>query len=418
LDDAQLPDVGRTLVPALSHALSRVQPLKIALLYNDDFSIYHFRRDLIRALIDRGYETCVIVPPGDYNWRIEALGARCIPLAMKRFLSPMSDLMLIWMYYRLFRREQFNIVHTMTIKPNIFGGLAARAAGVQRIVSLISGLGFVFTDGSGSLTRSLRPLILQLYRLALSMSYRIWFQNPDDFAWCIRRGLVKPEKGVVIISGGINTEEFSASAVTSQDLQRTRAELGIPVSGKCVLMVTARRVRSKGIMEFKEAARILRKHFPQWFFVMVCPKDPGTPDALSGAELENNAPDNLRIIGEFRSDVINLMALADIVALPSYYAEGVPRTLLEGLAMGRPIVTTDHPGCRETVQEDVNGFLVPVKDGCALARRLEILMSDPEKRHTFGEASRRMAEQKFSHAIIVERIIRDVYGLNQSGSGI
>lgn len=384
---------------------------KIALVLNDDFSMYHFRKGLIRSLVARGHDITVIVPPGDYIQKLEALGVRVIPLPIERFVSPVADMVWAYRLWRIFKSGSFDIVHNMTIKPNIFGTLAAYLAGIERIVCLVSGIGFTFQRSVTLRERILKTVAVWLYRLAMRLADRTWFQNKDDLRYFIDRKIIAPEKGIVIRSGGINTDEFSLKAVSAQAIDALKAELQLPPEARCVLMVAARLIWSKGVGEYVEAAQRLMPRYPDWYFIMVCPKDPGSPDHVPDAYVRKHRCDQLIIIDTFRSDIEVFEAMADIMVLPSFYREGVPRTLLEGLSMGKPIITTDHPGCREVVDAGVNGFLIPIRDTTSLADRLAEIMSEPEKRMEFGRRSRAKAKEEFDEGIVVQKIIKDLYAM-------
>ena len=386
--------------------------MKIALIINDDFSMYHFRGGLIRELVKKGIQVSVIVPLGNFNSKLEDLEARCIPVPMDRFISPIRDIFLIARLYKIFRDEKFDIVHNMTIKPNIYGTLAAKVAGIKRRVCLVSGGGFVFKDDLGLKMRLMQLPVTWLYRAALAISHKTWFQNPDDLESFVESEIIKREKAVLIRSGGINIEEYSPFSTNKEELKALRFELGIPSSANCVLMVTARLTWSKGVREFVEAASMLHGKYPNWYFVMVCPKDQGSPDSVPEEYLESQRLERLIVIDTFRHDIKNFVALADIMALPSFYPEGVPRTLLEGLAMAKPIVTTDNQGCRETVENGKNGYLIPIRNSDLLAEKLDILMADQNIRAQFGQESRRKAENEFSESSVVGRVIREIYELH------
>ena len=383
--------------------------MKIALILNDDFSMWHFRGGLIRALVAKGVDVAAIVPPGKYHGKLRELGARTIPVPMARFASPLRDLWLIWALYRVFRRQRFDIVHTMTIKPNIYGTLAARLARVGRVVGLVSGAGYLFNGSQGAAVRLLRGVTLPLYRWALNASDGVWFQNPDDLEEFARRGLVAHDRGLVIRSGGINLDEFAPAVVPEGELLSLRRELGLPQGAKCVVMVAARMIWSKGVREFMEAAAANWDLYPSWAFVMLCPRDQGTYDAVPRDYIASQRGENLVVIDEFRDDVKRFVALADIMVLPSYYREGVPRSLLEGLAMGKPIVTTSNVGCREVVHDGVNGYIVPPQDGRAFCQKLRALMEDAAALRRFGTESRRIAERDFDEKSVVARVMTELY---------
>jgi N,N'-diacetylbacillosaminyl-diphospho-undecaprenol alpha-1,3-N-acetylgalactosaminyltransferase len=384
--------------------------MKIALVLNDDFSMLHFRGGLIKALVSKGMEVCVIVPPGSYLSKLEAIGARCIPITMNRFITPLQDLKLVFQLYTVFRGEQFDLVHNMTIKPNIFGTLAAKLAGIKRIVCLVSGSGYVFSDELNSKKNKIvRTIASFLYKVALSISNKTWFQNKDDLDLFVARKILNPDKGIVIRSGGINLNEFSLSSVKSELLEKLRTEFHLQETHKCVVMVAARLIWSKGVREFVEASELLKAAYPDWVFLMVCPEDPGSPDSVPQDYIDAHKSDNLVVVDYFRDDIKNIIALADIMVLVSYYREGVPRTLLEGLSMSKPIIASNSVGCKEVVEDGKNGFLVPVKDSQQLAEKLKILMDDENQRSLFGKYSRELAKNYFDENIVIHRIFTELY---------
>ena len=167
--------------------------MKIALILNDDFSMWHFKGGLIKDLVSRDIEVCVIVPPGPYLSKLEAMGAKCIPIPMNRFITPFQDLKLIYQLYRVFKTEKFDLVHNMTIKPNIFGTFAAKLAGIEKIVCLVSGLGFIFSEDLNSpKIKIIRPFVIWLYKRALSISQKTSFQNNDDLDYFIIERIIQP----------------------------------------------------------------------------------------------------------------------------------------------------------------------------------------------------------------------------------
>jgi N,N'-diacetylbacillosaminyl-diphospho-undecaprenol alpha-1,3-N-acetylgalactosaminyltransferase len=386
--------------------------MKIALILNDDFSMWHFRGGLIEALVSKGMEVCVIVPPGSYLSKLEAMGARCIPIAMNRFITPLQDLKLLFQLYNVFRVEKFDLVHNMTIKPNIFGTLAAKLAGTKKIVCLVSGIGYVFSDEVKSKKKKIiRAVATFLYKVALSVADKTWFQNKDDLDLFVEKKIIHPDKGLVIRSGGINLNNFSLSNVNLELLEKLRTEFHLQENHRCVVMVAARLIWSKGVREFVEASELLKANYPDWVFLMVCPQDPGSPDSVPQDYIDARKSDSLIVVDYFRDDIKNIIALADIMVLVSYYREGVPRTLLEGLAMSKPIVASNSVGCKEVVEEGKNGFLVPVKDSQQLAEKLKVLMDDGNKRHLFGQQSRELAKKCFDENLVINRVLTELYEL-------
>jgi len=381
------------------------------LILNDAFSMVQFRGGLIKALVRNGHAVTVVVPPaGRFRVALECLGAEVIEIPMDRFIAPFNDLLVCARFAKLFISRHFDVVHTMTLKPNLYAAPIAQLMGVGCVVGLVSGSGYLFSSAG----REEHPILARMVSLALRLSFcatqRVWFQNPDDRDTFIREKLVKREKSVVIRGGGVDVEEFHPGICTPELKERKRAELGMPSDCCIVLMVAARRIAAKGVREFAGAAAQVLPARPRWRFLLVAPDDPGTPDNVS-ADDDVFKVEGLFTPAGFRNDIRDLVAASDIVTLPSYYQEGVPRFLLEGMACGKPIVTTDHTGCRETVLSGKNGFLVPARDHSGLASALARLMDDEKLRFVFGQASRSFCESQFAERNVCERILKEVYKL-------
>jgi len=385
--------------------------MKIVLFGNEDFSMYHFRKGLIQQLVKNEFNVSVIVPPGEFINKLEELGVKCIPVAMERFNSPLHDLLLMLRLLKIFRTEKFDIIHNMTIKPNIYGTIAAALVGIRCRVCLVCGAGFMFMENVDWRTNLLQRPVLIMYRFALYLSHKVWFQNKEDLDRFVEKGIIPKEKGVVIRGSGVNIEEYSPANIDHAAVDVLRKEINLPNNVRCVLMVAARMVWSKGVKEFTEASKNLNKCYPDWHFIMICPWDKGTPDSVTEDYVKNIQHNQLTIIDSFRYDIKNFIAISDIVVLPSYYPEGVPRSLLEGLAMGKPLITTDHQGCRETVTHGENGYLISIKDSRELSEKLEILMQNKSMREKFGNFSRKKAETEFSESVVVQKVFHDLYGL-------
>ena len=229
--------------------------MKIALVLNDDFSMWHFRKGLISALVNKGHLVYVITPAGPYVSKIESLGAKHIAIPMYRFVSPFADCLLLIRFYSVFMRRKFDIVNTMTIKPNIYGTIAARLAGVPKTVGLVSGLGFIFQDKLGFSLRITKPFVLFFYRIACYLSYRVWFQNSDDKEYFVKHKIIKEEKALVIKSGGIDLYEYTMSKIEQERIITLRKEIGFDNSKVIVTMITARLIWPKGVREFIEASK-------------------------------------------------------------------------------------------------------------------------------------------------------------------
>ena len=374
---------------------------RAALTVNNFYDLWIWRQALIRTLQGAGFEVLAVGPPGPYEEAVARLGCwvDTYPLD-RRGLNPVGELRSLTGLYAIYRRWRPVIAHHFTIKPNLYGTLTARLAGVPVVVATVTGLGYIWTD-DGPKARVLRAVLGPVYRRVLRLADAVIYLNEDD------RRTLGGRRTVLIPGEGIDLEEFSPGAVPPERRAALRAELGLGPEDQVVLMV-GRMLRHKGVAEFVEAARRVRQIFPGAAFVLVGPSDPGNPARVPPEELRAwEAAGLVRYLGA-RDDVRDLLAVADVAVLPSYYREGIPRVLIEAAAMGRPLVATDVPGCREVVQDGVNGFLVPPKDPAALAAAIEALLKDPGLRAEFGAASRRLAEERFSDRQVVGRIL-DLY---------
>jgi len=384
--------------------------VKVAICNNSDLGAWQLRRGLIRGLIARGIEVTLLTPDGPYVPRLKSLGAKHVAVPFYQFASPLRDLKLIFTLYRALRAEKPDIVQNISIKPNVYGALAAWAAGVPQITSLVCGAGYAFLNRKGWKHAILQRVARTLYWLAGKVTTRVWFVNSDDRALFVESGLLPEEKAVLIVSEGIDLRHFSPDDADPGALSRLRDELGIDASTRVVLMA-ARVTWSKGVRAFVEAS----EHAARWdrpaLFLLAGPLAPDSPDPVPETYIRSKTSPRFKWLG-FRSDMKDLLSLADVVTLPSYYREGLPTILMEGLAMRKPIVTTDSVGCRDVVDEGKNGFLVPVQDSRAFASAVERLVRDDLLRARFGANSRAKAEAEFDQTVVVRRAMKEVYQLD------
>ncbi|HEX2762678.1 MAG TPA: glycosyltransferase family 4 protein [Allosphingosinicella sp.] len=367
----------------------------VALLGSYAPSLILFRGPLIAAMVARGHRVVAMAPAidADVAEKLRRLGAepREVPL-VNSSLNPLASAKTVAVLTALLREVRPDVFIGYTIKPVTLGSIAARRAGVGRIVALITGLGYAFTEGGGSKRRVSRAAATLLYRLALRCCGRIIFQNPDDRDFFRKLGLLPRGAEVALVKGsGIDLQAFAAA--------------GLP-GGMSFLMIS-RFLGDKGIREYAAASRRLKARYPEVEFRLAGYPDP-SPDGLSQREIEEIAKGGVDLLGRL-DDVRPAIAAASVYVLPSY-REGTPRSVLEALAMARPVVTTDAPGCRETVEDGVNGLLVPPRDTAALADAMERLILDPARLKPMARASRALAERNFDvHA--VNRAILDAAGL-------
>jgi glycosyltransferase involved in cell wall biosynthesis len=362
---------------------------KIALAANAAWNIVNFRLGLARGLMAAGYEVIAIAPPDEHVPRIEAAGVRFVPMPMNRKgTNPIEDIGLLWRLYTTLRRERPAVYLGFTIKPNVYGGLACRWLGIASIHN-IAGLGFAF--GSETL---LTRVARQLYSWGLGEALTVFFQNDDDRELLVRQGVVKQDATRRLPGSGVDTERFALQSAP-------------PRAGRAFrVLLCARLLRDKGIAEYAQAARLLHQSGCDIEFRLLGFFDHDNPGAIQPAEIETwEAQGLLRHLGS-ADDVRPHLAAVDAVALPSYYREGLPRTLLEAASMGKPIVTTDSVGCREAVVDGVTGLLCRPRDPVDLARKLRQLVElPPDELAAMGRRARERAVRDFDEHIVVDRYI-------------
>jgi len=383
--------------------------MKIALIYPDAFSIWHFHQDLLRALKEKGHDVYTISTIGEHVKYIEGLGVVHIPVRMNRFMNPMKDIRFMLELYRIFRKYRFDIVHNFTIKPNIYGAVAAKLAGINRIIGTAEGLGFMYADEPGLKIRMMRPLVNALYRLGCRLTHRFWFVNPDDLDLFVTQKIISREKVFLAISAGVSLKEYFPGVIDEAKTARLKKEWNLSDGTKVIAMIVARVIWSKGVREFLEASELLRNRYPSVKFFLIGPVETDSPESVQEAFLrEKERTGNFKWLG-FRKDIKEIYAMSDLVVLPSYYREGVPNVLLEAMALGKAIITTNYVGCKEVVEDGRNGYLVPVRNSRALADAMEILINDDEKRKAFGQYSRTKVENEFDKKMIIGRIMKELY---------
>lgn len=368
--------------------------MKILLFANTDWYLYNFRLPLAKFLKEKGLEVVLISPPGTYVSRLEEQGFRHISLPMeRRSLNPWQEAKLLTHLTKLYTKEQPDLVHHFTIKSVIYGSLAAQFAGIKARVNAVTGLGHVFTSHSWQ-ARLLRPLVRSLFRIALrGPQSRLILQNPDDYQSFIEARLAPSNSLRLIRGSGVDTERFQPSPPNHREEGKTRVFR--------VLLAT-RLLWEKGIGEYVEAARILKPRYPSIEFLLAGSPDHGNPASVPPEQILVWEREGMITALGHVENMENLLRQVDLAVLPSY-REGTPRSLLEAAACGLPIVTTDVPGCREIVQQSVNGLLVPVKNAQALAEAIRYLVENPQERTKMGKAGREKVLAEFDQRIVLEK---------------
>lgn len=347
---------------------------------NPAFFMSH-RVPVALAAQQAGYDVHVATMDGPAVADIQALGMTHHAIPMTRSgKHPLQELGTLLALLRLFRRVRPDVVHLVTIKPVLYGGIAARLARVPGMVAAISGLGFVFLSNSLKM-RLVRAVVARLYRLALGHpNSRVIFQNANDRDLLKSLGAVRDEQVVMIRGAGVDLDAYRASPE--------------PPSPPVVVTMVARLLRDKGVREFVEAATTLRARGVPVVMQLVGGLDAGNPASATQQEVDAWQRDGaVQALGE-RSDIAELYAASHVAVLPSY-REGLPKSLIEAAACGRAVVTTDVPGCRDAIDPGQTGLLVPVRDAQALADAIARLAEDAALRQTLGAAGRALAEREF-----------------------
>jgi glycosyltransferase involved in cell wall biosynthesis len=358
-------------------------------------SLLNFRGPLLRAMVAAGHEVHAASPPAEAGVvaALAAMGVRhhAVPLA-RASLNPLRDLGTLLALFSLFRRLRPDHLLAYTIKPVIYGGLAARLAGVPRYYAMITGLGYSFAGG-GLKCRLVGRLARALYRASLAGAERVLFQNRDNLDAFTAFGLLRdPSQACLTAGSGVDLTHFAP----------------VPLPDAPKFLMVARLLHDKGVLEYVEAARRVKSAYPQARFRLAGWIDEN-PSAVSPRQLDGWIREGvIEYLGRL-DDVRPAFADARVYCLPSYH-EGMPRTVLEAMAMGRPVITTRVPGCRDTVREGGNGYLVPARDAEALAEAMTRFIATPELAPAMGAAGRRRVEEEFD-VNRVNRTILEVMGL-------
>jgi glycosyltransferase involved in cell wall biosynthesis len=367
--------------------------MRVLLFANTDWYIYNFRLGFAEALRQRGHEVILASPRGPHLEHFHRAGLRWVCVHMERAgLNPLVELLTVLRVAMLYRRERPQVVHHFTFKCVAYGSLAARLTRVSGVVNTITGLGHVFAS-TGRKARLLRPLVVMLYRLALRKG-RVIFENPWDLSEFLQLGLAGREKSSVILGVGVDTSRYAPSPEPS---------------GAAVVLLVSRMLWEKGVGYFVEAARELKKRGVPARFVLVGDPDPENPGSIPPDQLRQWAQESVVEWWGHRDDMSAVYRNSTVVCFPSVYREGVPTVLLEAASSGRPIVTTDMPGCREVVRHGENGLLVPPRDPGALAEAIATMLGDPALRARMGARGREIAVQEFSE----ERVVRETLEVYQ-----
>lgn len=377
----------------------------------DDLSVVLFCEGIVRALQNKGNTEIFVIcdvhgedHDNQYSSEIKSWGVHHVPIKMDRHINPLKDLKFLISLYCILRKRKIDAVINTTTKPNIYGSIAAKLAGVKNSMCSVWGRGTAYNEERGIKNITLRLISLGLYSIAFRLCDKAWFTNRNDLDYFASKNIVSREK-TILTKNYVNTEDYTPDMIPDERRLKLREELGLETEDKLVIMV-GRMIWAKGVGEFIEAARLLVDKLPGVKFLLVGPDESGSPDVVPADYLKNACKlNNFKLLG-FRKDVKDLYSLSDLAVLPSYYREGgYPRALTEPMAMGKAVIAADSEDCRNPVDHGKNGYLVPVKDPHSLANAIESIMTDDEKRKQFGISSRIKAVEEYDERRIVEEVV-------------
>ena len=360
---------------------------RLLLFVTEDWYFCSHRLPLAMAARMVGYEVTVLTRVRDHGSKIRNAGIRLIPFEIQRSgMNPLRELHTLWRLVRVYRRERPDLVHHVAMKPVLYGSLAARLAGIRHVVNALAGLGWLFTS-KGTQANAIQRLLRRASRFLLARGF-ILVQNPDDAELISQMGIDR-SRIRRIAGSGVNLDHFHPVPEPA----------GVPV-----VVLPARLLWDKGVGEFVDAARKLLAKGIKGRFVLAGEPDPANPASVSDEQLAAWVGEGAIEYAGWQDDMPNMLAQSHIVCLPSY-REGLPKSLIEAAAAGRPIVSTDVPGCREVVGNGDNGLLVPARDPQALSEALGKLIADPSLRRRMGERGRLRAEAEFGLDAVIAQTL-------------
>lgn len=364
--------------------------MKIAIIANSAWYLYNFRLNLAQELRQAGHQVLFISPTDDYTSKLRAAGFEHLNWDLASAgMNPLAELAAVWRLRKLLKQQRIDALLAYTPKANIYSGLALHG---QQALFLpnISGLGRAFIN-----TSAITWLVVHLYRLAFREAYRVVFQNMDDHRIFTTQGVITAERSVRVPGSGVDLTRFTPSKHQPNPGPRTH------------FLFVGRLLKDKGVAELAAAARTLKQEFPELRFTLLGSSKSDNPAVVSPSQLKAWIDEGLVEHQEHLDDVRPLVDSADCVVLPSYYREGVPRSLLEAAAAAKPLVTTDAPGCRDTVIEGENGYLcVPRSVESLVSALRRFIKLDAEQKRAMGRRSRALAETVFDERLVIEQYLR------------
>ncbi len=363
---------------------------KIAISLNTAWNIYNFRLGLIKALQKEGYKVIAIAPRDEYAKKLEDAGVEFYEIKINnKGTNPIEDMKLIFDYVKVYKKAKPDVILSYTIKPNIYGSIAAGIVKIP-VISNISGLGTVFLNDSIT-----SKIARNLYKIGLKFPKKVFFQNRDDRDLFLKYKLVDIKKTDLLPGSGIDTQKFAPIEIQRDD-------------NKIKFLMIARLVKDKGLYEYLKTAELLKQKYKNVEFLLLGAFYQGNPTSISKEELEVWIQRGIIKYLGMSDSIEEEIAKVDCIVLPSY-REGLSRVLLEAAAMAKPIVTTDVPGCRDVVDDGVNGFLCEVRDYKSLAEQMEkIINLSSLKREQMGQRGREKVLQNFDERVVIEKYLNTI----------
>jgi len=382
--------------------------MKIAFIAPDGLSVVLFCKTILKTLKSiPNAEVIVICDAGDYGQEIECLGVKCVNIAAYRFFSITEDLKYLWKLKSFFSEHKVDIVFTFCTKQNIYGTLGAVIARVPKVYSHVVGLGIAFLADKDLKGKIISGFTSVLYKLVGKVAKKIWFTNKNDLAFFLDNKFIDANK-IVLTPNYLDVSDYKLDTISDEDIQEAKELCKISPNEILIIMV-ARLIWAKGIKEFVETAINLHKSRPEIKFILVAPEESGSFGAVpTEYVLEAEGKANFMWLG-FQRKVKPIYAIANLAVLPTFYKEGgYPRALLEPMAMGKPVITTDSEDCRGAIEDGRNGYLIPIRNSKALEDAIIKILGNETIIKEFGAYSRVKAVRDFDESTIVPEALRQM----------
>ncbi|MFM5647753.1 glycosyltransferase family 4 protein [Aeromonas veronii] len=359
----------------------------IVIVANTAWSVFNFRYGLLKRLLSDGYHISVVAPNDKFSGKLKDMGCDVIDLPMSaKGVNPFEDINLVRLLYRYYRRLKPDFIIHYTIKPNIYGSLAARMASIPSL-AITTGLGYTFVNDN-----FIAKIARQLYKMAFRYPREVWFLNEDDRQAFLAYSLVSENKAKLLHGEGVDVSHFSPISASSSNNHTT-------------FLLIARMLWDKGIGEYIEAARVIKSKYPKTHFQLLGACDVPNPSLISREQISIWESEGIVEYLGTTDDVRTVIANVDCVVLPSY-REGIPRTMLEAAAMAKPLIVSDAPGCKDVVIHGKTGFLCKVKNSYSLAAVMELIINQStQERVDMGMAGRNLVLHKFDERVVIEKYI-------------